>query len=615
MKEIDICGKPLAEANAAFLAKYPTDDAQIDYYTGLAMAIFREFQIDGRFKTVGVRKNVEEWYKNKKKQMELFRNHPYWNEEAKAIIFTQTETREISYSNAREMLAKLYLYIENKYSNISLTFLAAIHHSLDKLSNSDYETAEINAEFLKSICHYMGRSKIPEKIKPMLSEGTKISKLVYKFCTMIPKTRGTDIVDATKLVDSHEAGDRNYQSFDKYYAKFSDCLSELSVKKLTIISLHFCDFMTMSNGNSWSSCHFINSHNIFHESSTQSYEGSYKQGCLSYALDEPSFLLYTLPDTYEGNEYHRVQKMTRMCCQYKDGILITGKCYPDNNRKTIDHYRQILQMVISGTEQIANLWTFSRDVNKVSTFLRTHDKAAHYPDYLYEKQQPTISIRRNSMFDLDNPMTIGNQAYCVCCGRNLDSGHREWLQCSDHRKQGICKHCGRVLDDDDEGIEILGNIFCKDCVFLCDHHNRYELLDNKHGTIKTNRGEITVCKEAFENYKKCQNCDTYLMYSDRKCGKCGRDNPIKIYIEKCSRYDVGDYVLMGSEEDIEDCDYGYNDSMGTYYPNRIVKITDTHPYRVSALDREDWSWSSDCFAGKVIGADDSMIGLKLSDIM
>jgi hypothetical protein len=95
--EIELRSKTIAEEyernNREFLAQYDTDDKQIDYYTGLAMKLFAEFEIDGTFTKVGVRKNVAEWFANKKSQMERFRKHPYWSEEAKAIVFLQTEKR------------------------------------------------------------------------------------------------------------------------------------------------------------------------------------------------------------------------------------------------------------------------------------------------------------------------------------------------------------------------------------------------------------------------------------------------------------------------------------------------------------------------------------------
>ena len=124
--------KTLQQQNAEFLAQYPTDDAQIDYYTGLAMRLWDEFQIDGSYEVEGTRKNVATWLNSKRKQMELFRKHPYWCEEAKAIIFAQEELRACNFETARGLLhnIRVYLYEKNKCTPQGDNVLEAIVDTL-----------------------------------------------------------------------------------------------------------------------------------------------------------------------------------------------------------------------------------------------------------------------------------------------------------------------------------------------------------------------------------------------------------------------------------------------------------------------------------------------------
>ena len=268
--------------NAEFLSKYPTDDSQIDYYTELARKVFDEFEIDGTHEVEGTRKNVATWFYNKKSLMELFRKHPYWDEEAKAIVFLQDELREVDYNNAYRLFGKLVDYIYHRYGDEGWDKACiGIYYTLMEMhDNEEPEESTITEEFIKRFKSYVEPTDISKSVKRMLRVGTKITKFARKCFTEYQRPTG-EIVDVTTLVDYHEADDRTYNSFDKMYAKFADALSELVIQKITLVSLHFCDFMTMSNGNSWSSCHFINSHNIFHESNTSSYSGCYKQGCLS----------------------------------------------------------------------------------------------------------------------------------------------------------------------------------------------------------------------------------------------------------------------------------------------------------------------------------------------
>ena len=647
----------LRAQNEEFLAKYPTDDAQIDYYTDLAMKLYAEFQIDGTYRKLGVRKNVATWFEHKQRQMNLFRKHPYWSEEAKAIIFMQTEKREINYIAAATRLWDLCNYVSENF-DISRNDDAPniVAETLSSIGENDLEQTQTISENFIEIFERKQRyyNPVPEEITRILKVGTKITKLVRK-CFEMVKLNDGEVVDVTKLVDEHDPDDRTYRSFDKYYAKFADALSELTVKKITLVSLNFLDFMTMSNGNSWSSCHFINSHGIFHDDADSSYRGQYKSGCLSYALDEPSFLLYTLPATYEGNEFYRVQKLTRMCCQYQDGILITGKCYPNNSNNLIVRYRQTLQKIISQVEEYPNLWTFSRNVNRIMAFVQTDSNSTHYKDYECESQKPTISLCKNITIDLDKPMVIGHTSYCVHCGDTFYDC--SWLQCRKHREVPICRHCGKVIEDDNI-IEIDGYKYCSDCVFHCDVHDRYEPIDDIHGTILTRNGEITICTREFRKMRKCKDCGVYEYKGDMKtdggkyyctecakkyktcdmcgnivvdgnetvfkrktfCPECAKFAKAGVRTVECKEYKVGDYVLI--KKDISQCKFGVTSEMSKYYPNRIVRILDIKNswgdivFKVTSLEPYEhyWSWGDDYFVGKILGAKKSYIGKTLEEI-
>lgn len=660
IREVEISRQQAEEIirakNEEFLAQYPTDDAQIDYYTELAMKLFDEFQIDGTYRYDGVRKNVKAWYENKKNQMELFRNHPYWDEEAKAIIFQQTEVREIDYNSASTALYKLHDYVTDHYDPDDEQYIVGVLQSaFDVLANEGAEMSstltERFIEVFNNKARYYGR-KIPTNIQRMLRVGTKITKLVRKIYAEL-LLDNESVVDATTLVNEHAPDDRTYKSFDKYYARLADCLSELTVKKITLVSLNFLDFMTMSNGNSWSSCHFINSHGIFHEDSESSYHGLYKQGCLSYALDEPSFLLYTLPATFEGNDYYRCQKLTRMCCQYKCGILVTGKCYPNNEDGLITRYRQTLQKIISELENCPNLWTFSKRTKRIEAFTETASNSAHYPDYRHDAQKPTISLCKGFEIDIDEQMVIGHEAYCLHCGDTLDGDEHSHLQCCDHNHKKVCERCGSVIEDDDECYEIDDDYYCDDCVFYCGYHEEYESISDEYGTIETPDGEIQVCDSAYRYYVECCDCGCYVLECDAEmhggewycescaeeytwCKCCGRlvEDDGETFCRGCrkmakdgiavktqKRYSTGDYVLMTA--DISQCGFGINDYMERYYPNRIVRICEVASllsgvgYRTQKLhdfEYDNWVWTPNCFVGKVIGATDDMVGKTLYEV-
>lgn len=638
---IEVIAKSTEEAlrqkNVAFLAQYPTDDAQIDYYTELAMQVFEKFEIDGDFTTEGVRKNVATWFENKRPQMDLFRKHRYWDEKAKAIIFSQNDKRPINLDQAYSHLEDMLVYVKHKLCDLSFDKAAmGVYNTIcDLIQISGEYSSVITDDFIRIFSSKVNVGQLPKALRRMLVVGTKITKFTHKCFSLWTKSDET-VVDTTTLVDEHEDGDRSYKSFDKYYAKFADCMSELTIKKITMLSLNFCDFMTMSNGNSWSSCQFINSHNIFHESGTNSYSGCYKQGCLSYALDKPSFLLYTLPCSYEGDEYHLQQKINRMCCQYSDGIIVTGKCYPNNEDEYIKRYRQTIQLVISEIENTPNLWTFSRKMSKITAFTKTHEDAGHYEDYQYDEQKPTISFNKHFVFDIDKEILIGNQSYCLSCGEKLYNNDHSWLQCGRHKTRRVCSVCGRRVDNDDDIKRINGQMYCTDCCFYCEYHGEWEPFSAGCNLIDTVRfGEEKVCDDALDNYFCCPECGKYeKVYRGYRnadgtmsCKKCYySQSRVKVgdnlYIVLKERYEEGEYVLMGDDNAIENCDYGSNHIMLTYFPNRIARVRCSELGTKRSLtvgkDRaeEHWSWSDNCIVGAITGVelDDSVLGMTLEEL-
>ena len=666
LKGVEILCKSTAETlqqqNAEFIAKYPTDDAQIDYYTDLAMKLFEEFEIDGDWDVEGTRKNVETWYANKKEQMERFRKHPYWNEEAKAIIFQQEEVRTVRCDVAQDLINNLrgliYEHTRNLYKGDKI--LAAIRYVFYLMKEYDHICdGTIDEYFVDKMNDYLKDEdvkNINKDIARMLVKGTKITRFVRKCCEKFEMNSGK-ICDMTAVK-------YNDNKFEKIYAKLADALSILSVQKMTLLSLHFCDFMTMSNGNSWSTCHFINSHGIFHDGDAgSSYHGMYKQGCLSYALDKPSFIFYTLPTDYDGNEYYRVQKLTRMCCQYDDGILITGKCYPSNEYGLIERYRQTMQMILAHIEEVPNLWTFSKNASRIQAFVQTHRNASHYQDYVKQDQKPTISLCRHHMSaDIDNPMIIGHQAYCVYCGTGLSVSGKEWLQCEMHRKKMKCQHCGKRIARGAEYQEIGDYLYCSDCYFYCAVHGVFEPISQLHATITMKDGEQKVCRNAMSRLKQCADCGIYELKRNmlrtengyvckkhsrkyKQCSWCGVYIPNKekyvdgngnvmcqhchklfsdkgVVVVKTDSYEVGDYVVFADEQHIDRCSYGANETM-MLYANRISLIThannDTDFYKVENIQYElsdsRWNWDRKCFAYKIIGATTSgFIGKTLAEL-
>lgn len=213
--------------------------------------------------------------------------------------------------------------------------------------------------------------------------------------------------------------------FNKKFAKYADAINPLTIKRHTILSCHPVDYLTMSFGNSWSSCHTIDKNN--YRNSPHGYEGAYSGGTLSYMLDGTSMVLYTVDGSYEGNEYELQDKINRNMFHFGKDKLIQGRVYPqanDNNGGIYQIFREIVQQIMSECmENGVNAWLNVKGYYECSEVIKSH--GVHYRDYenfdvcnvsYYNKEKNTAKI------------DVGHSSICLSCGRRHRS--EKWITCS-----------------------------------------------------------------------------------------------------------------------------------------------------------------------------------------
>lgn len=487
-----------AKENEEFKAKYDSYSKEIEYYTDRVDQIFRTIGIDHDYTRYGIQRNVEEWYSAKEPIFEILRNHPMWNEEAKAIVFLRDEIRQADADKFKTDLDFLTAYAKKKLKSANIVPNRIADVAISTISSSaEKEITDEEAKALNRIGYY----------KEMRG-GTKRSRVINAIFKDYPI--GEDYkIDVTKFVDEHEEGDRSYQSYNKLFAQVADDTNPLKIKRITVLSANICDFLLMSNGNSWSSCHFINSNGA--------YRGCYKAGTLSYSNDSSSMVFYTLPDTYQGTDWFMEDKITRQMFFYQNGLLLQSRLYPkggDVRGENYTDYRAVVQDIISKCLDVPNLWKKCEDGwnDNVSTY----EDSFHYRDYEEYPGECIMTFNKEMENEIKNGMNIGGRSYCVDCGDErlrYDSDDCSELQCSNCAKDGYeCYYCGSV-EDEDRIHEIGGDYYCEDCCFYCDVHNEWEVRYNYRGHDCMNEVCIdgsyyTICDDGLEEEVfYCEECD------------------------------------------------------------------------------------------------------------
>lgn len=245
-----------------------------------------------------------------------------------------------------------------------------------------------------------------------LSGGMKTARAFNRICNYY----NVGTVPSEKTKRANEL----YKIYNQEFAKYADMVSGLKRKLKFFISVNPIDYLTMSFGVNWASCHTIDQNNQRHM--PNSYSGMYCGGTMSYMLDGTSIITFVndhIPENWEDG------KIYRCMFHYYDALLIQGRVYPQGNDGNTDLYKVFRSFVQDEFSKLLNLtdnkWTkvTSRSVESFTSSIGNH-----YRDYAafsnccvsYPKEKPEC---------LSRTVYIGHLPMCVCCGkidRDIGSG-------------------------------------------------------------------------------------------------------------------------------------------------------------------------------------------------
>ncbi len=491
------------EMNAAVIANAESEQEQTpvygaNYYTQKTITLFGNLDVQGDYTEYGIKRNIQEWLYNKAPLFDLLRKHPNWNEEAKAIIIPAFE--EIRESNIENKLDKINALVENCFSAEDRKSFS------EKLFPWNIMTVFAKLVEKQFIEENNNAVNILNKAYPDLRihNGQKTSRVINKLMKILG-------------IDKHP-------DYNKYYAAFADACNPLTVKRTSILSANWLDFMTMSNGNSWSSCHGI--------TPTASYQGCYKAGCMSYGNDNISLIFYTIEDGHT-EDFFAVKKITRQVIFWQYPVMVQERLYPqsndDDNGKSsnsiVKQYRELIEKIFSVCTETPNLWERAKEIK-----IEENEDTFMYHDWDYFNNW----IVKIKDVDIESKyIYVGNDCYCLACGEKKYLNHDEdtgTLYCNDCVPTHYCDHCDGSFDEDDLNYcEDTGEYLCEDCCGFCDFHDRYE---HTYSTRYVNHDLIhvvnygNVCQEALDegNFFYCDHCKQYHSYSNNNCQ--GVDNEI-----------------------------------------------------------------------------------------
>lgn len=207
-----------------------------------------------------------------------------------------------------------------------------------------------------------------------------------------------------------------WNKYNKEFAKYSDMVSGKERQLWFIISLNPLDYLTMSFGKSWGSCHTIDKTNRRRVSN--GYSGAYCNGVLSYMLDKSSMVTFALDNLKEnfyedGRLYRCMFHMNLDTCKF-----IQGRIYPQGNDGSTDLYKKFRLIIENEFTPLLGLRENKWKATAVDSYGDVSSEGYHYKDYTcFESCRTFYPTEKGNI----GRVNIGSIGICPHCGKEFSS--------------------------------------------------------------------------------------------------------------------------------------------------------------------------------------------------
>lgn len=393
----------------------------------------------------GVCTMLNEYFTNKKDLIELFQKSEHYMGDMRIMIDIELE-RE---NNADD----IYSFCENFYNNVDASRLILkyedeygkkiddyIRTGIECITAKDLMKPEVVAK-LKNVTD--ARNKFADDKATLASHAieNECYSAMRKFkmfrLSTIDKEFSESMDEKYKVREGMKTsrafnrvcgfyGIDKLPKYNKLFAKYADMVSGLKRKLKFFISVNPIDYLTMSFGVNWASCHTIDKGN--RRGMDNTYSGMYCGGTVSYMLDSTSIITFVhdhVPTNWEDG------KIYRCMFHYGKNILVQGRVYPQGNDGRTDLYKVFRNYMQDELAPIIGLtdtvWRKKEDGDVGSN---VDSYGCHYRDYT-SFHNCNVSYPREKSESRDNVIKIGASGICPYCGGSItENGRISHSSCS-----------------------------------------------------------------------------------------------------------------------------------------------------------------------------------------
>ena len=478
--------------------------------------------------------------------IDLLSKHPKWNPEKLMIQFDEDYSREFNRRAIWNFTRWLEIAIHNEKGCIPeldrnvLTFIDTIKEQFFS-PEMDRDINWINEE--------------NDNFK--LRNNMKSSKAIMKLCVEM----GFDKLPPTGELPNSTPERPKYDSFNYRYAMLCDNINPIKTTRHTCLSLNPVDFLLMSYGTSWQSCHYID---YFDDD-----PGCYSSGTISYMLDECSFIFYTVDASFDGKDIELEPKIQRQVFGYNDEVFVQSRLYPqsmDEGAEAIyTDIRNVVQKVIADCLEKPNLW--KKTTSDVLDYVEKGDDATCYPDW--EPGCPGSSHCSISKLKGSNKfpkIILGKAPICIECGYEHDTDKS--ITCCSTPGGERCVRCGDIISRNDVRW-IDDDPYCSECTYCCEDCEEYIAVGDEYEVKYYLGGRVYtkyICGDCKRDYSRCDCCGAYWHDDDMATTEeggwyCPNCEDSWNYCGKCEECHDVDYMTWDDEDGCYYCNDCYNEIM------------------------------------------------------
>lgn len=459
---------------------------------GNMASVLREWK-QTSFTTQGLEGAYDFWEEHKASLRNQLRQHPKWNEDAQAIITTVEKTRDCNRDRFFDLIlgfdvdSSVYAHMSDFFDSCFLNELITMiadnfgYSSIINDSLRDYTIEYLARDSRRNPSH----ARVNEQLMDFCAVGMKQARFLNKFFTLY------GINEAAGTYTNSQG--RRASWYDRWFAKLADSVSPSTQQFMTVLSVHPCDYMNMSKGTGWKSCHNMK-------------DGGWKAGCLSYMNDNVSMVLYTvIPDSGVDVDFsllHAMPKVNRQMFMWNGSALLSSRLYPNNSDdETKDKFKTAVKNIlrdISG-EDVPNWTEYELGDSIYDRVVTSGNGYKNYPDYIYSQYHTKVAVRDREA----EKLIIGGRPVSLKAGIEMFDQSSSDI----YGNFVICADCGRVLDVHDPHVihDGHGNYYCDDCRFVCDICGEVHRVSDRAPADEVNGKN--VCNACYEEHTKpCKFC-------------------------------------------------------------------------------------------------------------